>query len=112
MQDDPWDCPETDLETTDAIYVRMRLRTSGWKFQYFITEQLGADVLNASTWTFYRYIWRNYPDPGEGWTTGKCFYDTETFDTRITGFQWTPPPVAPTVTTQAVSNIGTTTSTP
>lgn len=54
-----WSCPLTSLSLTDAIVVRVygndfspptTLLTS------FITEQLGASSLDASTWTVYYYL--------------------------------------------------------
>jgi hypothetical protein len=53
-----WNCPETSLNPTDAIVVRVYQRFEGYSWQVaatFITPQLGATKLNATTWTVYYY---------------------------------------------------------
>ena len=55
-----WDCPQTSLADTDAIIVRVYHNMGGeWDLigtTEFITEQLGASQLDASTWTVYYYL--------------------------------------------------------
>ena len=61
-----WDCPDTSLSDTDAIVVRVRcVCGTGWTegaattIAEFITEQLGATKLDASTWTVYYRVRRD-----------------------------------------------------
>lgn len=112
MQSATWSCPATELVATDAIEVGIRLSCEYDSYpassakRTFITEQLGAQQLNATTWTIYRYSYLAGYDTYSG--TARVYYDTATYDTRITNFSWTaPPPVEPpTVTTQDATNIG------
>jgi hypothetical protein len=98
-----WDCPQTSLDTTDAIVVRVygRWGTGAWNLlAEFITEQLGATILNAVTWTVYYSIsYRRYvdPDTGEITYTAGWNFGTTTYNSRIENFTWTsaaPPAVA------------------
>jgi hypothetical protein len=100
-----WNCPETQLNPTDVIVVRVysggaspptTLRGT------WITEQLGALKLDASTWTVYYYSdythtkrTRHLPDCSseqlelELWTFR---FDTATYNSCIEGFAWSPAP--------------------
>jgi len=50
--DATWDCPQTALASTDAIVVRLYFYSTSWVLQRtWITEQLGAQSLDAATWT-------------------------------------------------------------
>ena len=55
IQTTTWNCPETGISDTDALVVRVLAEIEGrvpWTVQsQFITEQLGSDQLEASTWT-------------------------------------------------------------
>jgi hypothetical protein len=86
-----WSCPLTSLSLTDAIVVRVygndfspptTLVTS------FITEQLGASSLDASTWTVYYYLVLQHT------IYGYFFYfrfGTTTYNSRIANFVTTIP---------------------
>ncbi len=53
--DGTWNCPETDLVTTDAIKIVERtILEGGTATETWITDQLGWTKLNATTWTFHR----------------------------------------------------------
>lgn len=59
-----WDCPETTLNSTDAIVVRVYQRFYGeesWQLlATFITERLNAQSLNAATWTVQYWVYATY----------------------------------------------------
>jgi len=104
-----WDCPETDLEPTDAIKIDVRTicgpawdESSASTHATFITEQLGATKLDASTWTVYYRVRRDQVTVGT--PPYQITYWSYYFrfgisgdDSRIEGFSYTPaapPPVA------------------
>jgi len=94
IQSNTWSCPATGLNNTDAIVVRVydRYGAGGWNLRReFITEQLGAQSLDAATWTVYYHTRRTY-DPSFDFTTGTYFYGDGIYYSRITGFTWTPAP--------------------
>jgi len=77
-----WDCPQTALASTDAIVVRLYFYSTNWVLQRtWITEQLGAQSLDAATWTVQHF----FGPSGESWRHG-----TSVFPSRIEGFTWTP----------------------
>ena len=88
-------CPETVLSPTDAVVVRLRARNAGGSATAtFITEQLGAVKLPASTWTFqvYTYCYR-----GKTESYAAIYWGNATYNTRVENFTWesaAPPPVA------------------
>jgi hypothetical protein len=92
-----WACPSTSLASTDAIVVRVYIKLEGettWTLAAtFITEQLGAQSLDAATWTVYYYI-RVVYDPSSDSTAVNFYWGTATYNSRIANFTWTPAPVA------------------
>ena len=61
-----WNCPQTSLQPTDAVKIDVRCMTgASWSesaattIATFITEQLGASSLDASTWTVHYRIRRD-----------------------------------------------------
>lgn len=59
-QNNTWSCPETALETTDAILIIMYVTDplDPWlQAAQYVSPQLGANVLNASSWNVYYYTW-------------------------------------------------------
>jgi len=92
IQSATWDCPETSLDPTDAIVVRVYQAMLGTDYlaAEFITEQLNAEQLNASTWTVYYWTaWSaRYRDPYY-YTTGYFRWGTSTYNSRIEGFTYT-----------------------
>jgi len=90
-----WDCPETALEATDSIVVRVyadvdvnpptTLRTT------FTTEQLGASKLDAVTWTVWYRVRRVRTGVSPNYTyTFYYRYGTVGDDSLIDNFTWTP----------------------
>jgi hypothetical protein len=81
-----WSCPQTSLASTDAIVVRVYATADSitWVLlDTWVTEQLGATQLDASTWGVYYYI---YVNTARGiW---KFYFDTATYNSRITNFSW------------------------
>jgi len=88
-----WACPQTALNPTDSIVVRVYQcsSTGGTQQLYatFTTEQLGAQSLDAVTWTvyYYAYRWRD-PDTLIWYIT--FYWGSSTYNSRIANFTWTP----------------------
>jgi hypothetical protein len=86
------DIPQTPLASTDSIVVRVytKIGTGSPSMRnVYTTEQLGAQSLDAATWTFYFYL--------KGYNSGAAIYDywywdTSTYPSRIENFAWTPAP--------------------
>lgn len=88
-----WDCPLTSLSPTDAIEVEIWMSDgySGWVLQdTWITEQLNATQLDASTWTFYYWLEASYSyNPVIGYYIfGITFYFDGSDDSRIENFSY------------------------
>jgi hypothetical protein len=85
--------PQTALASMDSIVVRVYAKIgtgSPIMRNVYTTEQLGAQSLDASTWTFYFYL--------KGANVGSTIYDywywdTSTYPSLIENFTWTPAPV-------------------
>ena len=81
-----FNCPQTSLSATDAIVVRLRARNAGGSaVATFITEQLGASGLPATTWTFYAYTYC-YRSGTESYAD--IYFGSSTYNTRVENFQW------------------------
>jgi len=81
-----------DLTTTDAIMVEvyMDIGTYSYGPVNFITEQLNAEDLVASTWTIWYYTERDYNDQWNQRRTRGIFYWGDTsYNSRITNFKIT-----------------------
>ena len=83
-----WDCPETSLGSDDSIVVRVYVHPGdSWKeCATWSTEDLNATKLKASTWEVYYYVRRYYNSDYE-YTRGYFYYDTSTYNSRITNFK-------------------------
>jgi hypothetical protein len=87
-----WPCPLTSLVATDAIEMVMYVKNSaGTWLQHstykFGTEQLGAQSLDAATWTLYFWLF------AQATTTTMVswhIWGTAANDGRIENFTWTP----------------------
>jgi hypothetical protein len=80
-------CPQTSLSPTDAIVVRLRVRNlGGSNVATFITEQLGASGLPASTWTF--YVWTEATVSAVA-SSATIRWGSSDYNTRVENFQWT-----------------------
>ncbi|MEM1590321.1 MAG: hypothetical protein QW175_07875 [Candidatus Bathyarchaeia archaeon] len=85
-----WSCPQTSLSPTDAVVIRIYNFPYQWipgqpymLVAEFVTEQLGGQSLDASTWTFYLYVYVL--------TAGVAYFrfGTSTYNSRIANFAWT-----------------------
>lgn len=96
LQSDTWDCPETNLATTDAIRVTVR-ENFETKTTNFITEQIGVTQLDSATWTFYLYTKRSssagFPPFILPSTSGNFYWGTDAKNSRIENFQYSTAPV-------------------
>lgn len=88
IQSATWVCPETTLDTQDAIQVVVYQNLGGWTpAATFVTEQLGSTKLATSTWTVYYYT-RRYYDLFEDYTCGFYYWGDSTYDSRIENFKY------------------------
>ncbi len=88
--DGTWNCPGFALDPTDHIRVAIYQFTTVWVLMdTWNSEDLGAQSLDAATWTV--HYWFRYTSKTDTWNfdTG-----TSTKNSRITNFTWTvaPPP--------------------
>jgi len=91
LQSNTWACPQTPLQSTDAIVVRVYMKFGSGEWQLcstFITEQLQASQLDSVQWTVYYYTWRFY-DRWESITSGSYDWGTTTYNSHIQNFQYT-----------------------
>ncbi|MBW2559508.1 MAG: hypothetical protein JRE40_01500 [Deltaproteobacteria bacterium] len=84
------------VSSTDAVVVRVyqKVGAGSWTLvREFITEQLGAQSIDAATWTIYYYLDISV-DLSYVYTVFR--HGTTTYNSRIEGFSYTPapPPVA------------------
>lgn len=82
-QNNTWSCPETALETTDAILITMYVTdpVDPWlQAGQYITPQLGANTLNASSWNVYYYTWW---DSDGSYTWSRFYFGIFYHDSRI-----------------------------
>jgi len=97
-----WNCPQTALNPTDCVVVRVYARipagSGTWTLMtgaVFATEQLGAQCLDASTWTVY-YVGSFTYNVSLN-RAGIEFHVDGNDNSRIGGFAWTlyvPPVIA------------------
>jgi len=101
IQSATWVCPQTPLNATDSIVVRVYIRVTSWVLKAtFTTQQLNASQLDSVTWTVYYWtqlIWSRIPDEfGEWWyiTAASFRFGNSTYNSRIINFSWSsgPPP--------------------
>jgi len=93
IQSNTWNCPETALDSTDAIVVKVyhKWTAGSWvEIAKFTTPQLGAETLDSSTWTVYYWTKQQYsgfpiPRGVDSW----FYWGTSTYNSRIVGFDWT-----------------------
>jgi hypothetical protein len=84
-----WVCPQTALETTDSIVVRVyvKIGSGSWTLiREFTTAQLGALSLDSATWTVYYYL---SVLVDASYMYSKFWHGTSTYNSRITNFVWT-----------------------
>jgi hypothetical protein len=85
-----WDCPETDLNTTDALRIRAYIKAGDgdWetidKNKGFVTAHLGATKLQARTWTVHYHTYRKEVSfMGTITTYGRFYFGTLSKNSRI-----------------------------
>lgn len=90
LQSRTWDLlTNQDLTTTDAIMVEvyMDIGTYSYGPVDFITEQLNAEDLVASTWTIWYYTERGYSGWPQDRTRGIFSWGDSTYNSRIVNFK-------------------------
>jgi hypothetical protein len=93
MQSNTWDCPETALNNTDAIVVRVYIKFSDWWLAgFFITNQAqnwdSPTQLDSATWTVHYHTERTY-DSKLNMTGGHFRYGhVDTHNSRIENYTW------------------------
>ncbi|MFX1516946.1 MAG: archaellin/type IV pilin N-terminal domain-containing protein [Promethearchaeota archaeon] len=78
-----------DITTTDAVMVEvyMDIGPYGYGPVTFITEQLNAEELVASTWTIWYYTERDYTGWPQDRTRGIFYWGDSTYNSRIVNFK-------------------------
>jgi hypothetical protein len=82
------------IAATDAIVDRLYIKfgTGSWQLlMESITEQLGGKSLDPATWTFKCWYQREYISGTM--TRGRMYFASNTYNSRILNFKWTPVPV-------------------
>jgi hypothetical protein len=93
IQSATWNCPLTNLNTTDSIVVRVyqKIGSSSWQLAgTFTTEQLGATQLDNSTWQICYYTklsWIYLPKYEYESTSATFYWGTTTYNSRIQNFE-------------------------
>lgn len=89
IQTATWNCPNINFSSTDSIVIRVYCNNGGsWILQAtFTTDQLGAESLDAGTWTVYYWTKRMYAFlSGRQTTIGYFRWRTTTYNSRIENF--------------------------
>jgi len=89
IQSNTWSCPETSLQSTDAIVVRVyNYRNGSWyQEEPWITEQLEAIKLLSSTWTVYYYTKVTYSSTLNKYKA-EFHWGKSTVNSRVEGFSY------------------------
>ena len=86
LQSATWTPPTTALNPTDSIVVRVYVDEftppTNQRAQY-TTEQLGASSLDNNQWTVHYYLTKD-----KGATKSRFYWGTNTYDSKIEGFQY------------------------
>jgi hypothetical protein len=88
-QSKDWSCPETPINTTDAILIITKCvaGTIEAMVSHF-TEQLGGTKLNSATWTFTLYTRRLYRSAYND-TSAEFYFGIASKNSKIVNFTWT-----------------------
>lgn len=85
-QEKEWNCSDTELAYTDALLVRIKIKVSGTdKIVEFITEQLEAESLDSTTWTFNIYTYRLY---ALGYTYAGIYFGKDAYNSKIENIKY------------------------
>jgi len=116
LQSINWTCPETSLNATDALVIRIysRVDSDAWSLgnpaKEFITVQLGGNKLSSTQWTFYLYTKRSTSgNQFIGYSTDAVVYwGTSTYNTHVEGiaFTSTTPPTYNNLGSSGSSEVG------
>jgi hypothetical protein len=85
-----WNCPQVELNSTDAIQISVYVDAFNPPTFHqvdFITEELGAVVLNNNMWSVFYYLNRSYI-PSFGYTRYDFLWGNATYNSRIDNFKW------------------------
>jgi hypothetical protein len=91
LQSATWNCLETTLSSTDAIVVRVYQRFEGFSWQLaatFITPQLAATKLNATTWTVYYYTKLYWTTSPSLQSKAYFYWGTTTYNSHIQNIEY------------------------
>ncbi|UCE12639.1 MAG: hypothetical protein JSV04_10650, partial [Candidatus Heimdallarchaeota archaeon] len=97
LQSSAWACPNYNLDSTDAIVVRVYMEIGSDTFGpvEFVTEQLGAEDLVGSTWTVWYHTERDYDSRwNQDRTTGIFSWGDTIYNSRVENFKFTALPGA------------------
>jgi len=90
IQSGTWAAPETNLASTDAIQVTIRIEIASvwWPIldTDFITktaQELGISKINSGTWNVYLYTGRDYSGPPFKVVSGYFYWGVSPYDSRI-----------------------------
>lgn len=81
-----WNCPQTSLASTDSIVIRVYTADTLVLYDVWSTEPLTATQLDAATWTVYYYLVYN-----TSFATLRFYFDTATYDSKISNFSYSTP---------------------
>jgi len=84
-----WNCPDTVILKTDAIFIYTKCNVGNVNaYASHFTEALGATKLNAATWTFTLYTRRLYTT-FDNKTSCEFYFGISTKNSHIENFVWT-----------------------
>jgi len=90
-----WNCPQTALNPSDAIVVRVKryngtpIPESAPTVATYVTEQLNASQLDAAVWTVYYRLNKKFNQQYTGYVY-EFWWGTTTHNSRIENFGYTP----------------------
>jgi hypothetical protein len=90
-----WNCPQTALNPSDAIVVRVKryngtpIPESAPTVATFTTEQLNASQLDSVAWTVYYRLNKKFNQQYTGYVF-EFWWGTTTYNSRIENFGYTP----------------------
>lgn len=95
IQSNTWNCPQVALNSTDAIVIRVYVKSLDidWRnngddglIAVWVSEQLGASKLDAAVWTVYYYT--SVAQAMGGVDRGHFRFGVAAFNSRIENFVW------------------------
>jgi len=86
LYSDTWTPPETELSTTDAILLKVFLKTESLSYEEkasFITNQLGKTKLDNTEWTVYVYGGRTQKTTFPQYTRCYFYWGSSSYQSRV-----------------------------